>query len=78
MGSVPRRASGSGGQIQLAESQCLGDRAKKETAEADAKERSLQVFQITICVLENEEIFISESAPCTLRSPGPHQQNHVT
>lgn len=76
MGNVPRKG-GCGGQRQLAESQ-YREAASKETAEAGAKERSLQTFQITICVLENEEILISESTPCTLRSPGPHKQNHVT
>lgn len=74
MGNVPRKG-GCGGQIQLAESQ-YREAASKETAEADAKEPP--TFQITICVLENEEILISESTPCTLRSPGPHKQNHVT
>lgn len=77
MGNVPRKAGGCGGQRQLAESQ-YREAASKETAEADAKERSLQTFQITICVLENEEILISETTPCTLISPGPHKQNHVT
>lgn len=75
MGNVPRKG-GCGGQRQLAESQYR--EASKETAEAGAKERRLQTFQITICVLENEEILISETTPCTLISPGPHKQNHVT
>lgn len=77
MGNVPRKANGSGGQTPLAESQCLGDIELKETAEAGARERSLHKFQITICVLENEEILISELTPCPLRSPGLHQWNHV-